>query len=139
MRKTIINFGNVIWTVVKSPMGLTLLGGATGSLVTHMLGNTHRERELHQTKDKLKQAENRIKTLYERNELIRDRDQALLIALREADKYGNRMRSDFEHCHSQKELLQYAFNNSCCFYRAAIKLNHENNREKPAETMEVQP
>ena|SRR3990167_11069545 len=120
MKERVFKFANLIWQSAKSPLGLTLIGGATGSVVTHVLGNSHRERKLQNTKENLDQERNKNKALYEQIEEHKDRTHVLLFSLREADKYGNRTRTDLETTQRHQAFIQHAFDNSFCFYRHKI-------------------
>ncbi len=110
----------------KHPVGIAIVSVTATSLATYALGKTHREKELKQTKEKLDAAESMIEELKIHNEKHN-------ISLREADKYGNRTRSDLIECRSQLRLIQYAFLNSCCIWKQKVPSIAENKPQKQTD------
>ncbi len=109
--------------MAKHPVGTAVIAGIAGSMATYALEKTHREQELSKTKSALKASKGKVNALRgkvdalkEDMDSIRNRDQTLLIALREADKYGSRTRADLEGCRRQFDFIRFAHLNSWCFF-----------------------
>lgn len=120
MKETTLKFINTTWGVIKHPVSLTLIGGSAGSIVTYMLGNTTRERELKKTKEELGESQKTLKTLNQKHEEIKETNQNLILTSVESDKYGTRTRFNLEDCRQNNKLLKFAFDNSYCFHRKQV-------------------
>lgn len=135
--KKLREYSDLAVNTLKSPIGLTLLGATVGSVVTHLLGNSHRELELKKTKERLEQANDEMRAINKLLEDVKHINQSLLIKLRDADTYNNRTKFDLLDCNAILRLQQHAFDNSYCFYRH--KTTNPSLSENSLDPINIQP
>lgn len=113
MREKVFEFANKARKAAASSVGLSIMGGLATSVGTYALGYTNREIDLKETKRQLDEERDRNKLLTDKAEMNNGRNQALLFALREADKSAN-------SCQLDKALLRYALDNSFCLFKKKL-------------------
>lgn len=106
MREKIFKFANQAWTAAKSPVGLTIVGGISGSAATDIFNKSKHVQALDQAQLDCNQLEKRAAKFEDLNVDLSIRNDRLIDELRQVDRNTNVIRT---------QLAEYR--NAWCFWK----------------------